>query len=428
MRYENVVFKPFDKQKTLLKAHARRKGAFSGKRGGKTEYGAIQSILYQEKKPNAKYFFPHTVDPYLGVIIAPTFDMLRRLSLKKFLAYAEPLILDHNKSTHEILWHDRTQIYGLSAEKPERIEGVKAAWIWIDEVFQVSEQLYLECLARVADSKGYLICTGSLGIQYINPKQHWAYKYFKEVLDSETLAVEWSTAENPHFPKEELDLLKENLSPQDFRAMFEINWDTVPQYAVYPDFSEAHIQEHIAYNPMLPTYVSIDWGYAHPMAVGFFQVDESTDTVYMIDEIVQSKLDLTTLYARIMAKPYNIQGYCCDISGTQERELTGRSNVSFFEDRGISFEYRTSSIAQGLALVRSYMKNAKGQIKFYVSRRCEKTIDGIKRYRYPDKNGVIVNEKPVKLDDDACDMLRYFFINFMDKSRAATQIFIERLR
>ena len=70
----------------------------------------------------------------------------------------------------------------------------------------------------------------------------------------------------------------------------------------------------------------------------------------------------------------------------------------------------------GLPIVRTFIKNGKGENKFYVSRNCVKSIDGLRQYRYPEKDGIIQNENPVKLDDDACDMIRYFFVNYMDEN------------
>lgn len=416
-----IEFVAFKEQKEFLKCNKRVKGAFSGKRGGKTEVGAIQSIIYQETKPNNKYFYPYTVDPYLGVVMAPTFDMLRRLSLKKFMAYAKPFIVDFNKTSNEISWHDESQVYGLSAEKPERIEGIKAAWIWLDEVFQMSEQLFLECRARVADSQGFIICTGSLGLQFVNPKMHWAHKYFKEIPGEDFFSIEWPTQNNPYFPKQELETLKSTLDPQTFRAMFELCWDVLPQNAVYNDFTEDNIIKDYVYNEGLPTYVSIDWGFAHDMAVGFFQTDYKGH-IYLFDEIVQSRLTLEELYNKIKIKlqHYNITDWCCDIAGNQEREQIGLSNVKWFKQNGIHMKYvsgqKQRGIQYGISLVRSFIKTMSGQRRFYISSQCKKSIDGMRQYRYPEKDGIIQNENPIKKDDDAVDMIRYFFINFMDQN------------
>lgn len=416
----DIVFEGFGIQNKILRDDHRIIGAFAGKRSGKTEVGAIKSILWQEEKEghNSK-----SVDPFLGVIMAPTFDMLRRLSLKKFMAYAEPFIKDYNKSTAEITWHDGSIIYGLSADNPERIEGIKANWIWLDEVFQMSEQLWLEARARTADSRGKIIATGSLGVQFINPKQHWAHYYFKEKPDKNTVCYEWGTKDNPYFPQDELENLKEVLDPISYRAMFEINWDTVPKSAVYADFDNDNVIDNYVYNPDLPTYVSIDWGWSHPMACIFFQYDRRKDVVYIFDEIISSKLKLEGLYAKIKAKPYKITDWCCDISGNQEREQTGLSNCKWFHiNHDISFKYRKSTILVGIALVRSYVKNSNGQRKLYISSSCKKSIDGMRQYRYQEKDGAVVNENPIKENDDAVDAIRYFFMNFLDRSREFGEI------
>ena len=387
-------------------------GAFAGKRGGKTEAGAIKAIKLQEQKLN---WVPNNIDPYLGVIIAPTYDMLRRLSLLKFSAYAKNAIVGHNKSIQDLTWHDGSKVYGLSGENPKRIEGIKANWIWLDEVFQLSEQLFLECRARIADSKGYLFCTGSLGVQYVNPRQHWAYKYFLSNPDENTACFEWSTGDNPYFPQDELESIKNNLDPATFRQMFEICWDVSPINAVYGTFDEGNIVRSYNYNKDLETYVAIDWGFAHPMACLYFQYDKAKDIVYLFDEIVLSGLTLDKLWSIMKSKPYNITAYCCDIAGNQEREQSAISNIRWFKDNAnISFKTGRFSVLPSISFVRGYVKNGLGQSKLLVDElRAPKSLDSIKQYKYPVRNGIIINENPEKLLDDPCDALRYFFMNFI---------------
>ncbi|MEB3218968.1 MAG: hypothetical protein VKN72_22410, partial [Nostocales cyanobacterium 94392] len=257
------IFRPFNKQKDFLLDKSRFLGAFAGKRGGKTEVGAIKSIMTQEQKEG---YTPNGIDPFLGVIIAPTNDMLTRLSWKKFCAYAKPFIKSQKESPFKLIeWYDSVSgneslVYGISGDRPERVEGLKANWIWIDEVFQCSEQLFLECIARVADTQGKIFCTGSLGVQHINPKNHWAYKYFKMANDNEFKCYEWKTIDNPHFPKSEIERNKNLLDARTFRAMFEIDWDTQPLHAVYDEFNDDNII-NCKYNPNLPVHCSIDWGW-----------------------------------------------------------------------------------------------------------------------------------------------------------------------
>lgn len=415
-----IDFRPFKEQWNFLTCPGRIRGAFAGKRGGKTEVGAVAGVKLQEEKPNSDLFI-NGVDPYLGVIVAPTTRMLRTLSLKKFLAYSKGAVVDHHKTFDEITWHDNRSfpngslVYGMSADKPERLEGQKVAWMWLDEIFQMKEQTFLEARTRVADTKGFLILTGSLGVQYVNPKAHWAYKYFKESPDENTFCFEWKTSDNPYFPQDELESLRNNLDPKTFRQMFEIDWDTVPLSAVYSDFDKANVTRGYSYNPKLPTYISIDWGFAHPMACLFFQYDKANDIVYLFDEIVMSGLTLEKLWTMIESKPYRIEGWCCDVAGTQEREQSAISNIDWFlENKRVSFEYGRFKVQTGISFVRSYIRNGRGQAKFIVDEvRCPKSLDSIKQYKYPVKNGIISNENPEKLMDDPCDAIRYVFENFI---------------
>jgi hypothetical protein len=290
----------------------------------------------------------------------------------------------------------------------------------MDEVLQMKEQVYTEVNARVADTQGDIIVTGSLGVQFINPKMHWAYKYYKLGNDPDASVHEWNTTDNPYFPKTEISRLKATLDPQTFRAMFEINWDTMPKNAVYGDFSDANVLPVYQYNPQLETYVALDYGWTHPMAILFFQYDRRKDIVYLFDEIVESNLSLEMAYRKILVKPYLIKDWCCDIAGNQEREQTGISNVIWFRQRNIHFKFRSTAITYGLPIVRSYIKNGKGETKLYVAANCVKSIDGIKQYKYKETNGIILNETPEKVDDDVCDALRYFFVNFLDKLKEST--------
>jgi hypothetical protein len=412
-----MKYSAFKRQAEFHRSKARYRAALAGKRGGKTEAGAIEAIIHTEEKIGYR---PSQVDPYIGAVIAPTSDMLRRLSLKKLLGYAQPFSPEYHKTHQEITWHNGALIYGISADKPARLEGIKANWIWIDEALQVSEQLFLEAIARVSDTEGRIWCTGSLGVQWTNPKNHWIHKYFKERPLEGSDCFEWSTAENPHFPRMELERLRNNLDPKTYRQMFEVDWNVPGSALVYDDFDQANLTRSYVYNPSFETIVAIDWGWAHELACLFFQYDRINDVVYLFDEIVGSKITLDQLWERIKAKPYKISEWICDIAGNQEREQTGLSNVQWFKQspRNISFKYRSSAINYGIPIVRTYIKNGLGQRKFIIDEgRCPKSLDGVRNYSYPEKEGIIVNDLPLKKNDDAVDAIRYFFVNKLDYNK-----------
>ena len=252
----------------------------------------------------------------------------------------------------------------------------------------------------------------------------------------EVKTFEWATLDNPYFPSAEIDKLKARLDPQSFQAMFEINWDITPKSAVYSDYDIGNQVKGYVYNPQFETYVCIDWGWTHPMSVGFYQYDKRNDMVYLFDEIVRSKLRIDDLYKLIAQKPYmkterrtnyegdpydhitNLTAWVCDIAGDQEREQTGKANCRVYKEKfGVTFKRRRSRILYGIAIVRSYILNAQDKRRFFVDvTRCPKHNDGFKRYAYPEKDGKIINENPIKQDDDEVDETRYFFVNILDKN------------
>lgn len=410
----------FDKQAEVLESKSRIKFVFAGKRGAKTWLGALQTILYLENKPD----YTSGNDPYKAAIAAPTFDMLRRLSMGQFHSFGKGYIREFNKSRQEAMWHDGSIIYGLSADRPQRAEGLKLNLVWIDECLQVSEQFFLEMLARTADSKGHILCTSSLGVQYTNPKQTWCYRFaHQEPLDnSETF--EWPSTANPHLPEEALLSLKDSLDPRTYRQMFEIDWNIPGTNLVFDDFSESNLQKSIQLNPNWEISCSVDWGWAHEMAAIFTAYDQKTDTVYVFDEIVKSRLKREDLYDQIKSKRYPIRNHYCDISGKKDTEAQNLSNVQWFKapPRNITFKFRTARILPSLSLVRSYILDGAGRRRLIVdSVRCPKLVDQLMNYRYPvDKAGQVMNENPVKENDDAIDALRYYFINRLDKKAQNT--------
>lgn len=428
------TFRAFSHQIDFLKSTARINGAFAGKRGGKTEVGAVRGIMYSD---DLRGWDHSPIDPYLGLIIAPTDNMLRRLSMKKFYACAknflQPGAKGYNRSNQEMRFNNGAEVYGISADRPERMEGLKANWGWIDEVFQVKEQVFLEAVARVSDTGGDLWCTGSLGVQYKNPKAHWAYKYFKESPLLDTKCFEWGTEDNPYFGTSEIARLQAMLDPATFKQMFKLSWDTPGTLLVYDTFtSDNVIDAGYIFRPELPVMVCVDWGWAHPMAVGFFQYDHTKDEVVLFDEIIGSRLTLDALWLMIQKRMapvsqggsgYRVQEWFCDIAGNQEREQTGKSNVKWFKDKGVIFKFRTSAITYGITIVRNFMLDGSGGRHFKVCGvRCPKSLAGIRNYSYREKDGILVNENPVKKDDDACDMIRYLFVNKFDRGYVASTI------
>lgn len=424
-------YRPFEQQKEFFLDPSRIRCLFAAKRSGKTEIGLLDAIHHAQSRPG---WTDNGRDPYIVVLIAPTDAMLKRITWPKFLAFARGFIAEYNKSENRALFKNGTVVYGVSAEKIQRVEGLKVNYILLDEAFQMISDVFYEALARTSDAKGKIVIMGSLGTNIPNPKGHWLYKVFKEGSFDDARIWEWTTAQNPYFPREELDRLKGTLDPRTYRQLFAIDWNVPGTALVYDTFDEANMTRGYAWrdpgeegNEHLETWVAVDWGYAHPMVALFFQLDRKDGTAILFDEIILRRQTREVLYDRIRSKPYKITGYICDVAGNKETEETGISNVSWFRapPRNIPFKYRRTQIAYGVSVVRQFIRNGKGEVHFLVDERCKASLDDLRNYRYPEKDGVILNEKPEKDNAngsfDAIDAIRYFFVNRLDPAMQGSQ-------
>ena len=79
-----MIYEPFQEQERFHRDRSRFRGVFAGKRSGKTECGAIEAIRLH----NAMVGWDESpVDPYVGAIIAPSYRLLKNVSLRKFMSY-----------------------------------------------------------------------------------------------------------------------------------------------------------------------------------------------------------------------------------------------------------------------------------------------------------------------------------------------------
>jgi len=155
--------------------------AFIGGIGsGKTFAGAIKCLQMPENSS--------------GMVLAPTFPMLRTASLRAFLEIARPagLIESFNKSDYEMVLKGNRTIYWRSADNPDRLRGPNLGWVWMDESAMMSEETWLIAIGRLRQSPGQAWMTST-------PRgtRHWLFDLVKKAHVSVTNATSASNFFNP---------------------------------------------------------------------------------------------------------------------------------------------------------------------------------------------------------------------------------------
>ncbi len=176
----------------------------------------------------------------------------------------------------------------------------------------------------------------------------------------------------------------------------------------------------VDYDPNLPLYRSLDFGFANPFVCLWIQVD-TDGVVRVIDEYVRSRATIdvhaTELQTRTPGGESAVSATFCDPAGAGANDVTGTSAVRELRSLGINVRYRRSGIAEGIELIRRAIRSGDSKSRLVISPRCARLIEALTCYHYPDTP--TGDELPLKdgLYDHPIDALRYFFVNFANNVR-----------
>jgi len=194
---------------------------------------------------------------------------------------------------------------------------------------------------------------------------------------------------------------------------------------VFDEFDPAvHVRE-IDYNPQLPLYRTIDFGFVNPFVCLWIQVD-GDGVVYIIDEYYRSRATIDVhaeeIKRRTPIAEEKVTATFCDPAGAACDQMSGSSSVRQLKQLGIITKYRRSSIIEGIELVRRAIRAGDGKSSFVVSPKCPRLIEALQCYHYPE-NASADSELPLKdgVYDHPIDALRYFFVNYTRPSKTTNR-------
>ena len=355
-------------------------------------------------------------------IVAPTYD----LSEKIFREVWHNMVVKKGMQTKRASFKEQfvefewgSVLEGKSADRPDSLVGESLDLLIIDECAKVKRKIWEMYLRpTLSDRKGKAI--------FISTPEGFNHLYDWYLMGQQD--KNWYSFTSPSwendvvFPDgekdEDIEEAKRNVSTeifdQEYKGLF-----TALSGRVYP-FDRNVDMGHYPYNPNLPTYCSIDFGYRMP-CVGWFQLQrvEGEWHINIIDEIChQTNIKTDSLAEMVASRKYNVREYYGDPAGAQVQGQSGLGDMEIFRRKGIhikSIRDRVSkNIASGISQVRGFIENANGKRYIHLNKKCIGLAEDFEMYRYPEeKEGKALKNDPVKdgYSDHGMDMVRYFFIN-----------------
>ena len=194
---------------------------------------------------------------------------------------------------------------------------------------------------------------------------------------------------------------------------------------VFDEFDDNRNVRQVDYDPNLPLYRALDFGFVNPFVCLWIQVD-GAGVVRVIDEYVRSRATIDIHVGEIKSRTpggeSRVAATFCDPAGAGVNDVTGTSVVRELRSMGIVTRFRRSGILEGIELIRRAIRAGDGASCLVISPTCQRLIEAMKCYHYPEP-GCAAGELPLKdgLYDHPIDALRYFFVNHARPPKTTTR-------
>jgi hypothetical protein len=195
---------------------------------------------------------------------------------------------------------------------------------------------------------------------------------------------------------------------------------------VFTEFDPAVHVRAVDYDPNLPLYRSLDFGFVNPFVCLWIQV-AADGGVRVIDEYVRSRATIDVHAEQVKTQTpcaeERVTATFCDPAGAGHSDITGTSVARELRALGITARYRRSGILEGIELIRRAIRSGDGTNSLVISPRCPRLIEAMQCYHYPDSGRAAAGELPLKdgLYDHPIDALRYFFVSHNRPDQATTR-------
>lgn len=142
----------------------------------------------------AKALVQHLDRPSLGLVVAPTYPMLRDATWRTALEVWAPILVGVVRNEMRMVLRGGAEVLFRSADDPERLRGPNVSWAWIDEGSLCHDQTWPIVIGRLRQA-------GRMGTAWVTftPKgrANWTYRVFVEQGGDDVALYQARTAANP---------------------------------------------------------------------------------------------------------------------------------------------------------------------------------------------------------------------------------------
>lgn len=413
-------YTPYEYQQQYHTDTSRFTAIAGGRRVGKSKMALMEAIKHCLQQEKAVVWW-----------VAPTLSVARDVGWNEFKEISEVLspILDNvNETRMEVRFANKSTMTFKGADNEASLRGRGLTFLVMDEAAFIQPDIWSKVLRPALSDKA----GKALLISTPNGK-NWFYEVFYRANTAQRKiwsAYHWPTPYNPLITEEELQDAAQDIDELSFRQEYLAEFIT-REGMVYSNFSEANvIASGLPSVHEFDIYLGMDFGFANPSAICFMAVDKANQIVYQFDEIYAARTPIDALEMMILEKlgkwgmsAWDVKAIYCDPAGNAAELTSGISPVDELRRSPRKWTVKTmkSEIMPGVNLVRSFIQNARGERRYFITNNCHWTLESFNKYTYApkSKNTDTIKEEPLKDGkyDHMMDAVRYFFVNHFDKAK-----------
>jgi PBSX family phage terminase large subunit len=407
-----IPYKPLEYQIEFHRDTNRFRLVVGGRRVGKTVLCLQEAIKHCLSDKNRLCYW-----------VAPTYHSAKEIGFDEFLKYIDvlkPSIHTIHHTRLKVTFKNGSVLYFKGSDNPDSLRGRGLTMLVIDEAAFVKPTVWSKILRpALSDRKGIAILVSTPN----------GFNWFKDLYDKgrDWSKYLWPTNLNPLISSDELEAVQCEISRDEYRQEYLAEFVTRAG-RVYDEFTGQNIIQSVS--PTIDKYdifLGMDFGFAHHTAIAFMAVDRTTgEDVIQFDEIYVQRFQIEEIINLIRIKLNNhklnqscLQMTYSDPAGNADELSSGISPVDALRNNGFKVINKGSTINGGIALVRAYIRNSLGKVRYYITDNCIETIRSFNGYQYNSSKDGFVKEEPLKdnLHDHLMDAVRYFFVNKFDHAK-----------
>lgn len=369
-----------------------------GRRAGKSFLVAPRTLQYATEHPKSVIWY-----------IAPNYKQAESI-MWSMLREVVPLhaIAKKNETKLSITLTNGSEIYLKGAEDPDSLRGNRIDFCVFDECAFIAkwEEVWKVIRPTLVDSKA--------NVWFIStPNGFNHFKDLAEKRDKDWSYHHYTSYDNPFIAAEELDAARLEMDEDSFQQEFMGEFRKMTGL-VYKSFNR---DVHMVTIPNLDGYShfrALDFGFGHNAALGYFAVSPDQTAIYLYDGLYRSQLDTEQLGANIKLKDSgkHITGAWADSAQPQIIKDLSLMGVNFDP-----VDKPQGSIVKGIADVARLLKIRPdtGKPTLMIADHLTWVADEFEKYRWVQSKNENSAEKemPLKREDDAMDMIRYFAMSYL---------------